>query len=251
MARTSEKLIIVLIGGAATLAYVFHELLKDAVDRWLSVRLEAVGGLFADVTERSISLTLTTVLAVVVVWALYARIRSEFAADLQERLRPKLACTFDMVDGDCVQTSTRAARPTAGTGTSAGRLTSFRLKVAADRIGSVEGCRARLVSVRRDHEVVLEGERLVLPFIPTNASDAVGKRIDAGVPELLEFLQISDRNTVDVPTVVRPNATNLRSLLLQPGDYTFVIIISSPESAATATPVLRWTGDWKTASVTL
>jgi len=250
MGRPSERLMIILIGGAAALAYLFHEILKDAVDRWLGERLEAFGGLFADVTERSLSLTFTTVLAVIVVWALYTRIRGEFAADLEERLRPKLACTFDMGDGDCVQTSTRAARA-GGASSGAGRLTSFRLKVAADRIGSVEGCRARLVSIRRDREVVLEGERLVLPFVPTNASDAVGKRIDAKVPELLEFLQISERNTVDVPTVVRPNATSLRSLLLQPGDYTFVIIISSPESAATATPVLHWTGDWKTAAVTL
>jgi hypothetical protein len=90
-----------------------------------------------------------------------------------------------------------------------------------------------------------------LPFIPASASDTTGKRIDAGVPELLEFLHISDRNTIDVPTVTRTSAMTMKSLMLQPGDYTFVIIISSPESAATATPVLHWTGDWKTASISL
>jgi hypothetical protein len=39
--------------------------------------------------------------------------------------------------------------------------------------------------------------------------------------------------------------------MLQPGDYTFVIIISSPESATTATPVLHWTGDWTSARISL
>jgi hypothetical protein len=248
MGRTSDRFLIVLIAGSAALAYVFHEIMKEAVDEWLAVRLEGFGGLFAHITERSISLTFTTALAVIMVWALYARIRGEFADDLKERLRPKFACTFDMADSDCVQvTTTRAA----ATGAGGGRSRSFRLKIAADRIGSVEGCRARLVSIRRGHETVLDGERLVLPFAPANASDATGKRIDAGVPELLEFLQISDRNTVDLPTVARASATSLKTLLLQPGDYSFVIIISSPESAATATPVLHWSGDWKTASVSL
>jgi uncharacterized protein with GYD domain len=51
--------------------------------------------------------------------------------------------------------------------------------------------------------------------------------------------------------VTRTSAMTMKSLMLQPGDYTFVIIISSPESAATATPVLHWTGDWKTASISL
>ena len=170
--------------------------------------------------------------------------------DLKERLRPKLACTFAMTDSECVHSTViRAAR--AASGASGGRITSFRLKVAADRIGSVDGCRGRLVSIRRDHEAVLDGERLILPFLPSNAADATGKRIDAGVPELLEFLQISDRNTVDVPAVARSNAISVKTLLLQPGDYTFVIIVSSPESATTAMPVLHWSGDWKTASVTL
>jgi hypothetical protein len=246
MGRLSDRLLIVLIAGAAALAYVFHEIVKDAVDSWLSQRLASVGGLLADVTQRSVSLSITTALAVVMVWAIYARVRNEFADDLQERLRPKFACSFDMADGDCVHLVT-----TRVVGSNAGRITSFRLKVAADRIGSVEGCRGRLMSIRRGHETVLDGERLVLPFIPASASDTTGKRIDAGVPELLEFLQISDRNTIDVPTVTRTSAMTMKSLMLQPGDYTFVIIVSSPESAATATPVLHWTGDWTTARISL
>jgi len=246
MGRLSDRLLIVLIAGAAALAYVFHEIVKDAVDSWLSQRLASFGGVLADVTERSVSLSITTTLAIVTVWAIYARVRNEFADDLKERLRPKFACSFDMADGDCVHLVT-----TRIVGASAGRITSFRLKVAADRIGSVEGCRGRLMSIRRGHETVLDGERLVLPFIPASASDTTGKRIDAGVPELLEFLHISDRNTIEVPTVARTSAMTMKSLMLQPGDYTFVIIISSPESAATVTPVLHWTGDWKTASVSL
>jgi hypothetical protein len=239
MGRLSDRLLVVLIASAAALAYVFHEIVKEAVDSWLSQRLASFGGVAADVTERSISLSITTALAIVMVWAIYARVRNEFADDLKERLRPKFACSFDMADGDCVHLVT-----TRVVGSSAGRITSFRLKVAADRIGSVEGCRGRLMSIRH-------GERLVLPFIPASASDTTGKRIDAGVPELLEFLHISDRNTIDVPTVTRTSAMTMKSLMLQPGDYTFVIIISSPESAATATPVLHWTGDWKTASISL
>lgn len=246
MGRLSDRLLIVLIASAAALAYVFHEIIKDAVDSWLSQRFASFGGLLADVTERSVSLSITTALAIVMVWAIYERVRNEFADDLKERLRPKFACSFDMADGDCVhQVTTRVV------GSSAGRTTSFRLKVAADRIGSVEGCRGRLMSIRRGHETVLDGERLILPFIPASSPDTTGKRIDAGVPELLEFLQVSDRNTVDVPTVTRTSAMTMKSLLLQPGDYTFVIIVSSPESAATATPVLHWTGDWKTATVSL
>jgi len=247
MGRLSDRLLIVLIACAAALAYVFHAILKEAVDSWLSQRLASFGGILADVTERSFSLTLTTALAVVMVWAIYARVRNEFAADLKERLRPKFACSFDMADGDCVHVV--SMRPSGSS--SGGRVTSFRLKVAADRIGSVEGCRGRLMSIRRGHETVLDGERLVLPFIPASAADTTGKRIDAGVPELLEFLQISERNTIDVPTVTRTSAMTMKSLVLQPGDYTFVIIISSPESAATASPVLHWTGDWKTTKVSL
>jgi hypothetical protein len=243
MERASDKLLIVLIAGSAALTYVFHEILKDAVDSWLAERLVGFG-LFAGVTERAISLSFTTALAIIMVWAIYARVRGEFADDLKERLRPKFACSFDMADGDCVHSMARI-------GGGGGRVTSFRLKVAADRIGSVEGCRGRLVAIRRGNETVLDGERLVLPFIPASASDATGKRIDAGVPELLEFLQISERNTIEVPTVSRTNATTMRSLLLQPGDYNFVIIVSSPESAATATPVLHWAGDWKSAKVSL
>jgi hypothetical protein len=252
MGRVSDKLLVIIILGAAALAYVFHEIVKDAVDQWLAVRLADFGGVFAGITERMISLTLTSAFGLLIVWALYLRIHHEFEDDLKERLRPKFACSFAMTDSNCVHESVvRSARPAAGTSVSANRMTSFRLKVAADRIGSVDGCRGRLVSIRRDHETVLDGERLVLPFLPATGADAAGKRIDASVPEFLEFLQISDRNTVDVPQVTRSNAINVTSLMLQPGDYTFVIIISSPESAATVTPVLHWTGDRKTASVTL
>jgi hypothetical protein len=247
MGRLSDRLLIVLIACAAALAYVFHEILKEAVDTWLSQRLASYGGILVDVIERSFSLALTTALAAVMVWAIYTRVRNEFAADLKERLRPKFACSFDMADGDCVHVAT--SRPVGSGG--GGRLTSFRLKIAADRIGSVEGCRGRLISIRCGHETVLDGERLVLPFIPASASDTTGKRIDAGVPELLEFLQISERNTIDVPTVTRTSAMTMKSLVLQPGDYIFVIIISSPESAATASPVLHWTGDWKSTRVSL
>ena len=243
MGRASDRLVMVLMGGAAALAYLFHEILQDSVGRWIAAKLAAFGGLFAQVTERAVSLSLTTALAAVVVASLYRRIRNEFEDDLAERLRPKLSCSFDMGDGDCRQTT--AMR------TGSGRMTSFRLKVAADRIGSVEGCRGRLVSIRRGHEAVLDGERLVLPFIPANALDATAKRIDARVPELLEFLQISDRNTIEVPTVTRANAISVKTLFLQPGDYTFLIIVSSPESATTVQPVLHWTGDYRTAKVTL
>jgi hypothetical protein len=200
--------------------------------------------IFADLTGRAISLSFSAAFAAIIVFGLYRRVRREFEEDLRERLRPKLACSFDMKDADCVQSATVR---TAG---APGRVTSYRLKVAADRIGSVEGCRGRLVSIRRGHESVLDGERLVLPFIPVNAADANSKRIDAEVPELLEFLQISERNAIDVPTA-RSNASGTKSLFLQPGDYTFTIIISSPESAVTARPVLHWNGEAKSATVTL
>jgi len=243
MGRASDKLTMVLLGGAAALAYVFHEILQESVDRWITGKLAGLGGLFADVTERAVSLSLTTALAIIIVASLYRRIRNEFEGDLAERLRPKLSCAFDMKDADCVQSTTIRTGP--------GRMTSFRLKISADRIGSVEGCRGRLVAIRRGHESVLDGERLVLPFIPSNAADATAKRIDAGVAELLEFLQISDRNTIDVPTVARSNAVSVKTLFLQPGDYTFLIILSSPESATTVQPVLHWTGDYKTTTVSL
>src|SRR5205809_366270 len=77
MGRVSDRLLVVLIAAAAALAYLFHEILKDAVDQWLTVRLAEFGGLLADVSERTISLSLTTALAVLLVWALYLRIRHE------------------------------------------------------------------------------------------------------------------------------------------------------------------------------
>src|SRR5947209_14742444 len=98
MGRASDRLLIVLIAGSAALAYVFHEILKDAVDSWLTERLIGVGGLLADITERMISLSFTTALAIIMVWAIYARVRGEFADDLKERLRPKFALSFDMAD---------------------------------------------------------------------------------------------------------------------------------------------------------
>lgn len=244
MGRVSDKLLVVLIGGAAALAYVFHEIVKDDVDRWIALALAGFSHIFAEVTARAITLSLSTAFAAIIVAGLYRRVRHEFEADLAERLRPKLSCAFAMNDSDCVQATTiRAAN--------SGRLTSFRLKIAADRIGSVEGCRGRLVSIRRGRETVLDGERLVLPFVPANAPDTASKRIDAGIAELLEFLQISERNTLEVPTVARSNAISVKTLFLQPGDYAFIIIVSSPESAVTVMPVLHWTGDWQTATVTL
>lgn len=244
MERTSDRLLIVLIGGTAALAYVFHEIVKDNVTQGLASALADISPVFADLTGKAISLSLSTAFAGIIVAGLYRRIRREFEEDLRERLRPKLACSFDASDGECVQSAT------VRTSGAPSRVTSFRLKVATDRISSVEGCRGRLVAIRRGRETVLDGERLVLPFIPASAADAASKRIDAGVPELLEFLQISERNTVEVPTV-RSNALSARSLFLQPGDYTFVIIVSSPDSASTVMPVLHWAGEAKSASVSL
>lgn len=132
------------------------------------------------------------------------------------------------------------------------RTNYYRVKVEALGTQQIEGCRGRLLSIRRGTIPILEGEAIDLPFALANQPDALCKTIRSGAPEYLDFLTITDDNTVLVttPGFIGPSSIDWGALFLSPGEYHFDIRIMSQLAPPEPVHLLfKWTGTRSTSDI--
>lgn len=201
---------------------------------------------------------------------------------LKERIRPKLKCSFNVGDGGCVRpgavlrkvgqqsTTTSSSSVTLVSVTNEPgkmpevrviedkpppeslRATYYRIKVEADGVQSVTGCKGRLNRITRGGLTLFDGEPETLPFAPAWIdAESTSKTIHAGAPEYLDFLAIAASNQaiVTVKNLGGASSVPWLSLIDIPGDYHFHISILSATPTVSIDVVLHWTGAQGTSSV--
>jgi hypothetical protein len=154
---------------------------------------------------------------------------------LEQALRPRLKCSFDMNDPGCVRRNATLA--TQFRTDSQPNIVQqvqrsvdyYRLKVESDFSGAATDCCGHLVAIKRGAAPLFEGENLLLTFAPAERPDSTAKTICHGIPEYLDFLVIAEGDEVILPTLGfrGPSGISYDQLFSISGDYTLRVVISS------------------------
>ena len=188
--------------------------------------------------------------------------------ELTERIRPKLKCSFGMIDYGCVRPNTKfSPRPEFGTISNIDAdfthttvmapvpidppaATYYRLKVECDGVESVSNCRGRLETIAKNGSPV-NWEPSLLPFASAHSADALAKRIHKGSPEFLDLMFIADSNMAFLtpPNFRGSSSVDWLSLLRDPAIYNMRINILSDAPTIAVDVSFNWTGNRATSEI--
>jgi hypothetical protein len=201
---------------------------------------------------------------------------------LEERIKPQLRVSFDMDNFGCVRPGTEVYQrqvPIYGDNRSLTvtgivpphsivptmrvmwsedfpkpefYATYYRLEVECVGIESVENCFGRLESISKDGPPIRYWEPTVLPFAPSEQSDAASRRIHEGSPAFLDFMFISDDNRAGLTPLgfVGASSVNWFQILAEPGVYSMRINILSDTPTVSIDVLFKWTGDRTSSEIT-
>ena len=178
---------------------------------------------------------------------------SKRADNAEAQLRPRLKCSFDKSHGCQHKTKLQARAPIPGTGmqvVASSRVRFFRVRIEAEGIGVIKDCSGHLLSLKRNGRTLFDHDSITLPIAPAERENPTVKDIRAGVPEYLDVFLLMDTNHVKItsPGFLLPISLDANTLFSGPGEYTFHVVVSAPESPPVPVDiVLKWTGDWETA----
>ena len=239
---------------------MFFLFFKQLTSNWftgmsggLSVPL-AIAAFFVDPKPARVILYVTAIGCAIVaayrVWAAERRFGLEERRDLhrriaglEERLAPKLKCSFLGADSGCVKSHVPLGNQVVAN--------FYRIKVETNGSAQVASCYGRLRTIKRDGSTIFSDQPTRLPFSPSERADAVDKTIHEGNPEYLDFLVITNANKMfvwaaDHDTQRGPKYGNL---LGPPGDYEFEISVLSDTVPLSITASVRWRGLQRTAEI--
>jgi hypothetical protein len=171
--------------------------------------------------------------------------------ELDESLRPKIRCSFDMNNPACVRRNTQIMTTDRQGRQDNTIATWYRMKVEA--IGHSQICSARLVSVKRADAELLLGETPFLPFAPMQNADAIQKLVNVDIPEYVDFLWANNTHGARILTFgIMSQAVQWDSLFDLAGDYIISIAITqSGPSPARINLKFGWTLDPITSRITV
>jgi hypothetical protein len=269
------------VGGAAIAIYaVLQNAYQNAFQAWFLEELKERGyqDQLALFVTRLLPIVPNLGLAIAIVWLVYWYVKRDF----EERIRPRLKCSFSMADTGCVRPNTRFSngmgfaysstsstsamavgmglptdnpgtlQPTTGVSLFSGPTgTYYRLKVACDGIESVSNCRGRLETINKNG-VPVNWEPCTLPFVSAQSVDSLAKRIHSGSPEHLDFMFISDSNRVQLtpPDFRGSSSVDWQNLFNETAIYVLRINILSDANTVACDLTFRWTGDRATSEIT-
>lgn len=163
--------------------------------------------------------------------------------ELTERLRRKIRCNFDPQSAACIAPTTF---------TNGVPVRYFRLRVECDAVGYVSSCMGRLLAIKHNGTTIFDSEPMRLTFAPATSVDTLAKDLRDQVPEYLDVL-FTCANGI-VPTTYNfmvPTSVDFQQLLSALGVYTFVIVITSPDTRSAKFELdLDWRGNWQSATAT-
>jgi hypothetical protein len=185
------------------------------------------------------------------VWA----VERKRVIELEERIRPKIKCSFSKTIPGCVIPKSRFfGRDGYGNTHELPLITLLRICVEADCVGSVSECNGKLISIRRGWTTIFKGDNLSLTFAPADRENPQSKEIRDQTPEYLDLLAITHENKIMIATqnFVVPTWVDLATMFSEHGEYIFEVVVSSPQTKAVKVNILmRWAGDFQTADFEL
>ena len=169
---------------------------------------------------------------------------------LEEKLRPKIKCSFSESDPGCV---IRNVRVPLSSGTII-QGTFYRIKVETAGVAQVTSCFGRLRSIKRDGANIHSGNPSRLPFTPSERADAVNRTIHHGEPEYLDCVLITNDSRVFIWTSDQDGSREMKygNLLEPAGDYEFDVSIISDSGITPSAHIpllLRWRGTQQSAEM--
>lgn len=169
----------------------------------------------------------------------------------ENRLVPKIKCTFDKSPGCQHQTKLKVRHPQTMEAVSSIKIRLFRVRVETQgRPGGVKDCRANLLWLKRDNRLLFDHEALPLTIAPSEREEPFSKDIRDKVPEYIDLFCITEKNNVSIYPPHRPFPISIQpfTLFSGPGEYLFHVVVSAEDSSSSEIDVvLNWTGDWHTA----
>jgi len=174
---------------------------------------------------------------------------------LEERVRPKLKCSFGQnIPGCFNKDSTIHIITFRGTEQYRESLKSHycRIKIEANCVGHVQNCSGRLICIKKDGIIIFDRESFHLTFAPAERPNPRFKDVNDKVPEFLDVMALTEENEVLIttPNFTNPSSFDQNKIFSERGNYLLSIVVSSPVTVSIPIDVgLRWTRDWNTSEV--
>ena len=182
-------------------------------------------------------------------YKMWAREREQVLR-LEERLRPKLRCSFSMQSAGCV-VWTRLFAGAAGQQVPVAEARYFRIKVETDGVPQIAACGGTLVRLTRDGVVLFDQEPIGLHVAHADESNPRTKNVMDRIPEHIDVFMITRDNRIFIatPGFQHPASIHHETLFMGPGTYLFSVIVSSPDCSSVPIGIeLNWTGSVDTAT---
>jgi hypothetical protein len=256
------------ITGLSGVGTSFWQFIRSFGGRWFiamsgpaSVPL-AIAGILAPNWPLKVALFGTAgtcfVFAAYWVWRNERLARNELSQQLAKiAARPRLRCSFDTKGGcfwpNTIVTSTKFTNQPDDGGLQQiierRQCDWYRVKLDADG-GSIPGCRARLISIKRDDVPIFASDTPPLQIAHHGQDEPV--TVHEGISEYVDFLAIYEDNVVDicVPPNRRTSALDWDNMFSKPGNYRIRVSVVSPNAETDSIDVtLNWTGDKATSDL--
>lgn len=159
---------------------------------------------------------------------------------LNQRLAPKLKCSFHSNDPLCRRPVTLQSGPG----------TYYRLKVNCLADLAVQHCSAVLLDIFRDKIPIVNGETPRLAF--ALSTDPFDKTVFPETPALVDFMALTSTNEAHLalPTQDGAGSIDWSKVFDSPGNYTIRVAINAPDTPPAIIKLLfRWSKDSTKASL--
>ena len=169
-------------------------------------------------------------------------------AELENRQRAKLKCSFDMNDPGCRRSNTVIQHRIVPSMSPVEMMCDWlRIRVDSDCSENITGCKGRLIHIKRDGAFILSGETPILPFAPAENDDAIDKTIYPGIPEFLDFMFVTHLSQVCMTPYgfVGSTSVDWRNLFSQTGVYEIRLAVLAAQGAPALINIdFDWTGEF-------
>jgi hypothetical protein len=255
MGKSSNNFELVLAGCAAALSFLFRPVWDALVHSWVMQQLSGFGITEAEVIEKFGAIGTPIFGAISVVMFLHWYVRRDFARRLTEVTSPRIKCSFSMNEAGCFRANSIITFQAVQGGVLKRHQVPcdyYRLRVEAASPTPVTHTSGHLVSIKRDGQIICDGENLQLTFAPAERDDTTSKMLLSGLPVYLDLLATTDEDQVLLTTqnFTYPSSIAYDELFAEHGLYTLHVVVSSPDSIAAAIDiVLNWNGRRATAKM--
>jgi hypothetical protein len=130
----------------------------------------------------------------------------------------------------------------------------YRVRVTADCIDGVKGCRAFLTKISFQGEQRWGDNNMPLTFEPGEAPDSTIKTINDKMEAFFDVVVVTSHGSIHMGTKDRiwPFDTRLSVIFATVGKYEITVLVTSPDTRSIKAKLqFNWTGQWNLSDLTL